>query len=716
MPRTDSSQKDGTKVSSMPARKPKRNRRESKKRKSGIISGYDLNQNSQVSVKTIDELTEYELNMKRLSTKYDDSVTGIKLIVGYIGLFLVMIGVLSLLSLVVLVNPKLGQHFYKTEDIAQATSGTALTYIATSYQLQASYWWTVFTPGMIAILIGLGLYFLFLFKKKPGKLQGMEDIALIFIVWILAIFIFAIPFLISPSNEEIGYEKYNFHQAIFEITSGLTTTGLSVMNTNTLPRILVFHRSLANFVGGVGLVLILTTIVSSHSGLTIYSLEGHNDQLLPNIKKSARMIFIIYSTIALVSAIALRIAGCSPMDAMCFSMAAVSTGGLASHSESVYFFESQMFTGSSVAVETILIIEMLLGSTNFVIHYFFWTLKPKKGFAHFEFAVYGILLLVIYPFMLTGLFQTFDEYSSVIYNGINNIRDSQGFLLYSPLRNCFRALFEMVSAVSTTGFSSLDPNVFVHGYGDIASASFLAFILLMAIGGMNGSTSGGIKMNRIGLFVLNIKWSLEKQISKPQSVKVHHVNHLGDKTQVKDDDVKDASNYIGLYLFALFAIAFAQTCFRPSVPSYDALGRDFNPFSVENALFESVSYLSGIGDSCGLIGYSNSNGYWGILYIADIGMLIGRLEVTIFLLTFKRGLKLLLNRRNNYSAHLIRERKFLKAKDHLDFKKEKKMKKNQEKSLEDNERDAEREAQEALQAISSEEARKMDSYQDSLKK
>ncbi len=676
-------------------------RRNSSRKKIGFISGYDMNQESNISVKTIAELTEYELNIRRLTKKkVDDSVTGIKLVLGYLGTFLILIGALSLISLLVLLDPTLGQHYYSTEDAIEALSGSTLTYIETSYQVQASYWWTILAPGAGAIFIGLLLYFIFLFKRKPGKLQGMEDIALIFSVWILAILIFAMPFLISPSNKEIGYEKYNFHQAIFEITSGLTTTGLSVMNTNLLPRILVFHRSLANFVGGVGLVLILTTTVSSHSGLTMYNLEGHNDQLLPNIKKSARMIFIIYSAITLVSAIALFLAGCSPMDSICFSMAAVSTGGLASHSESVYFFESQIFTGSSLAVEIILFVEMLLGSTNFVIHYFFWNLKFKQGFSHFEFFVFIFTIFIIYPFMAVGMFQTINEYSSIIYNGVTNIKDFSGISLYSPMRTLWRALFEAESAMSTTGFCSLDPNVFKHAYGDIASASFFAFIILMAVGGMNGSTSGGIKQNRFGLFILNIKWSLDKQINRQESVKVHHIYRLGEKVEVSDEDVKDASNYIGLYLFVTFLLTFVQTCYRANIPETDILGRSFNPFSVENSLFETISYLSGIGDSCGLIPYANSHGYWGVLWIGDIGMFIGRLEVTIFLLTLKRGIKLVSNRRNNYSAHMIREKKYFTALDRKAYKDELAKKKAQAKldRIADRE-DASKDASAALNAI-----------------
>ena len=97
-------------------------------------------------------------------------------------------------------------------------------------------------------------------------------------------------------------------------------------------------------------------------------------------------------------------------------------------------------------------------------------------------------------------------------------------------------------------------------------------------------------------------------------------------------------------------------------------------------------------------------------------MFIGRLEITIFLLTFKRGLRLLLTRRNNYSAHLNRERKFFHSKDHLAYRLQKKKKKEEEKIGSENAKDAETEAREALKAFDNDDVRKMDSMQDSMRK
>lgn len=84
-------------------------------------------------------------------------------------------------------------------------------------------------------------------------------------------------------------------QAVFESTSGLTTTGLSVVDVDTCPAIFLFHRSLTCYLGGVGLVLILTCVVTQTGGLGVYNAEGHTDHLLPSAAKTARMILLIYN-------------------------------------------------------------------------------------------------------------------------------------------------------------------------------------------------------------------------------------------------------------------------------------------------------------------------------------------------------------------------------------------------------------------------------------
>lgn len=572
-----------------------------------------------ISSITVDEITDFEKNRKRLLRDKNAGVKikpveGMPLVFGYIGIFLILIGLLSLLSLFVLCDPTIGTDFYTGE-------------VLHTYDQEAQFWWVIFTPGIVSIVSGIGLSLL-IYKRPKGRLKGVEDIILLFVVWVLAILIFAVPFLLCQYVDSENYPdiSYNFTQAFFEATSGLTTTGLSVMNTDSLPRILVFHRSLANFVGGVGLVLILTSAIADKSRITIYELEGHNDQLLPNLIKSARMIFIMYTVYVALGSVALYLCGCSPMDAICFSMAALSTGGLASHSESVAWFESNLPYNDYMAIEIVLIILMFLGSISFVIHYFLWKGKFKKACLHFEFLVFFVLVIIIYPFMVYGL------------NSAMN----------GNLEAAFRmSAFEFVSALTTTGFCSFNGTTFPQAYSNLPPMFFFSMLIIMAIGGQSGSTSGGLKQSRVAYFVLNMKWRIESLVMRPEMVRTHYVYRLGEKVPVSDEDIKESSNYFGLYFGVTFISTMILACYTGTF--YDQSGSPLSVYSVDHCIFESISALSGIGDSCGITSFANANGQWGVLWVLILGMFIGRLEVTVFILSLFRSVKVFRSRKNVYN-------------------------------------------------------------------
>ena len=578
-----------------------------------------IEKNIEIKRQTIHEITEIEINRKKLASKKGNNfgVSGYRLVLGYIGIFMMMIGALSLVSLIILVDPTLGTDFYTGEQIH-------------TYGYEASFWWCILVPGIASLVIGFLLSLLILNKKK-ARLKGMEDIFLVFSVWIIAIFVFAMPFIFCRFvNSELSF---TFTQAMFESTSGLTTTGLSVMTTDSLPKLLLFHRSLANFVGGVGLVLFMTSAVSDRSGLNIYLLEGHNDQLVPNIVKSARMIFIIYSVYVLVGTVSLLCCGCSPMDSICFSMAALSTGGLASHSESVSWFEMNLPYANYCAIEIVILILMILGSTNFVIHFYLWKRQFKKAIKHYEFLVFIGLMICVYPFFIYGMYQAFTPIST-------NSLESVG----KAFRN---GTFEFVSLLSTSGFSTLTPIDFPEAYANLPSACIVALIVLMAIGGQNGSTSGGIKQSRVALCFLNIKWSIAKSINRTEMVKTNYVTRLGNKVAVSEEETKEASNYAGLY----FGFAFIGTMILCGY----AIGSGSKTFvyddglqvySLANCLFEIVSCLSGVGGSSGITAFASNNSQWGVLWLEMFCMFAGRLEVTIFLVSISRGIKLFRSRKN----------------------------------------------------------------------
>ena len=134
--------------------------------------------------------------------------------------------------------------------------------------------------------------------------------------------------------------EYNFTQAVFECTSGYTTTGLSVVDVSKCPKIFLLYRSVMLFVGGIGLVLVLTCAVSDRYGLRLFNAEGHTDKLLPNLKKSARVILSIYSVYIILGIIAYVIAGMPLFDAINHSIAALSTGGFSTQKESLLAYHS----------------------------------------------------------------------------------------------------------------------------------------------------------------------------------------------------------------------------------------------------------------------------------------------------------------------------------------------------------------------------------------
>ena len=202
-----------------------------------------------------------------------------RLILHYMSIFIVMIGIIQLIPLLVL-------PFYPEE---------------------ISYAYCFLIPGLVAIAIG-GLLSLAFKDAEIVKLEKHYDAVLVVLVWLSAIFVSTFPWMLKGD--------YNFTQASFEMTSGFSTTGLSVVDVGNTPHIFLMFRSITLFVGGVGLVLILTCVFSDKYGLNLYNTEGHNDRLMPNLAKSARLILSIYSAYILFGTVAYIILGMPVFDAI----------------------------------------------------------------------------------------------------------------------------------------------------------------------------------------------------------------------------------------------------------------------------------------------------------------------------------------------------------------------------------------------------------------
>lgn len=533
---------------------------------------------------------------------FDDEVKGPKLVLGYLGIFLILIGFLVLLPLLMLAfYPKEGEKFY-----------------------------AFLIPGLIALAIGVTLTAIF-FKKHQGRLTLLEDIVLILSVWILAIVFSAIPYY---------FYGYNFSQGMFEATSGYTSTGLTIMNwdkeivkiegiEHLQNHMVFFHRAMTQLVGGVGLVLIVSSAISEKSGLNLYTLEGHNDKLLPNLVKSARVIFTIYMCYIAMGTLLYVAVGVDPFDAFCNSIAAVSTGGFSTKTGGIYTIVQELsMNGSSwrgILVEVITEVLMVLGGTNFVIHFNLFTGKIKKT-RHFEYVVFIACFLIFYPIVIAG---------TTKYMG-------------GDIAKGFRfGTFEYISGITTTGFGSLDS---YHGHTiDGVSIQFPSYLLatliiMMNIGMQSGSTCGGIKDHRIALIFKDLYYKIKKTLYPSERVEVPMVYRFGNKVKVEKDETIEAysyaSAYILLVLIGTMIISIICTTVGLNAPDHPTI-----PYTYMECMFEFSSAISSYGLGFGI---TNAMTISPILWTLMTGMLLGRLEIFIFFTFIGKTISNIRSRKHSY--------------------------------------------------------------------
>lgn len=479
------------------------------------------------------------MNNVDLSDKEKHSST--RLIMGYLGYTIFFVGLFCLIPLFVI-------PFYPDEIV------------------YAPYF---ILPSTISIIIG---YFLSRLAKdiKGRQLQGHQDAVLVLLVWITTITICSVPFFLSG--------KYNIMQSMFESTSGFTTTGLSIVDVQFAPHIILLYRSMMQFLGGVGLVLVVTSVLSDRYGFRLYNAEGHNDRLMPNLIKSSRLILMIYVFYIVLGIIFYVILGMPLFDAINHSIAAVSTGGFSTKVDSIGYY-------NNVGIEIVTICLMLLGSTNFFIH--LHLLKGRIGnvFRHGETKLFIFLTIMILPIIIFALIQS-------------------GYSFGSALRV---GSFQYITAITTTGFQTVATFQGMDGI-------FLIFmILLMLIGAGVGSTGGGIKQHRVLLIIKTIYWNLRDNLGSPRRITPRLMNRAGIQYVVTQKEQSDAISFVLLYMliFLMGTLVFV---------SYG--------YSLVDSMFEFASSLGTVGLSIGIISYNAPSL---ILLTSILGMIFGRMEIYVIL-------------------------------------------------------------------------------------
>ncbi|WP_297454754.1 TrkH family potassium uptake protein [Persephonella sp.] len=430
---------------------------------------------------------------------------------------------------------------------------------------------------------------LFLFSlSAPIKTQKLTEKEALFIavsVW------FLFPALTSISYVISGYIPDPIN-AYFESVSGFTTTGASILtNIEILPKSILFMRNLTNWVGGLGFAVFAVSFLSTKLpiGKAIVKFESSKiveEKIEPRVKEVTKIVFSVYILLTATQIILMKIAGVKWYDAFTFTFATVATGGFAPYNQSAGVF-------NSFPVEVIITVFMILGAINLQLYYLILKKKSLKVFFKDQEVIVYLSIIG-----LSVLFATLILYIKGYYH---NVYDSFRF-----------SLFQIVSAATTTGFSTTDYSNWHY--------SVLALMMIIAlIGAVGGSTGGGIKVYRLIVIGKTIYGEI-KRIAHPKVVY---------KLIIKGKPVNSSTlnmfwAFLSLYLFTVLIGGFILT-----LGDHDLI----TSFSASIACITSLGPgLADVGPASNFAGFNDFE-----KLILSFEMIFGRLEIipVISLLFFK---------------------------------------------------------------------------------
>jgi trk system potassium uptake protein TrkH len=420
-------------------------------------------------------------------------------------------------------------------------------------------------------------------REVNSEIRLKEGFMIVASFWIILALFGAIPFLMLPES------TLSITDAIFESTSGLTTTGATIMtNIDSLPKGLLFYRAQLQWLGGLGIIVLAVAILPllGVGGMHLYKAEAASSvrepKFTPRQKQTARSLAYIYIILTAFCALGYLLGGMNLFDAVCHAMTTVAIGGFSTHDASFGFFEGStlIFWVSSVF--------MLLAGINFSLHFFAWKHKSLSTYINdSEFKAYlSLLLLVI---VIAGL--------ALITSSSKNLET----VSFSEL------FFQVVSIGTTTGYTTAE-----YGLWPI----FIPFLLLVIsfVGGCVGSTGGGLKVARV-LILFKQGLREAKRLVHPSAEIVVKINSKGVDQKILDSVWGFMSAYIGiLVVFTLTMMA----CGLNELTAFSAVAASLNNLG------------PGLGDV-----FVNYNAL-GLLpkWVCISAMVLGRLEIFALLVLF----------------------------------------------------------------------------------
>ncbi|HCD44498.1 MAG TPA: potassium transporter KefA [Lachnoclostridium sp.] len=442
------------------------------------------------------------------------------------------------------------------------------------YQESSGYWFL----AVMAVCGGIGLIFT---RRKPENMVffAKEGFVTVALSWIVLSFFGAMPFYLSG-------EIPRFEDAMFEVISGFTTTGSSILpDVESLSQCMIMWRSFTHWIGGMGVLVFILSILPLAGGYNMYIMKAESPgpsvgKLVPKVRTTAKILYKIYLFMTLLQVILLLLGGMPLFDSLAISFGTAGTGGFGIKNSSMAFYDSYYLQG-------VVTVFMILFGINFNVYHLFLTRHPKEAFRCEEARAYlGIIAASV-------LFITF------------NIRGSFGSL-FSAFHH---AAFQVASIITTTGYSTVDFDLWPEFSKGI-------LVALMFIGACAGSTGGGFKVSRVVILLKAVKKELASMIH-PRSVKIIKL----EGKPVEHNVLRSINTFLGAYI-----VIFTVSVLIVSLDNFDFTTN----FTAVAATFNNIG--PGLAGAGPLQNFSNFSAL--SKYVMMFDMLAGRLEVFPMLLIF----------------------------------------------------------------------------------
>ena len=447
-------------------------------------------------------------------------------------------------------------------------------------------WWdadgtsTAFLDSLLLCTL-LGLAVWLPVRNVREDLRLRDGFFIVTATWVLASLTCAVPFVLAPPY-------LSWTDAVFEATSGLTTTGATTISgIDALPRSVLLYRQTLNFFGGMGIVILAVAILPMLrvGGMQLFRAEStgpvKDTKLTPRIVDTAKALWKVYLGLNILCAGAYWLGGMSLFDAVCHALATIATGGFSTHDAGFGYWDSAV-------LDSVATLFMLLGGVNFGLHYVAWRRATVAVYQHdSELRAYVVIALgttvAVWLALLAG--GAFD----------------------GPFGALRHAAFQVASNLTTTGFTTT-------GFVDWPGYAPLLLVLIAFVGGSSGSTSGGMKVARVLMAVRQGLREVRQLVHPRGQFLVKMGGH-----RVSESIVLSVGGFCTLYVlcFVLMTLALAGT------------GVD-----IVTAFSAIATCINNLGPGLATVASTFRDMHDAGVWLCSFAMVLGRLEVFTVLVLF----------------------------------------------------------------------------------